>query len=218
MTGPLNFKSLREKLEKKFPKLRVAKGNSSIIPSAKMDEVLLATKAQYPRLPVWENIEHPRDNYFSIHILPLHLPLHPTLEEPIKDLQKQMLADGVNKDFCMLQDLYEERFSHVWVAETQRWIFKPVGMCTFLYRETSGSKYPIDEGSFSSTGKEKWWFNYAWLNPAQRNHRVLRNTVPYFKIWHPDFKLTREHPIVDKSLKDYPEHKQSRTGKSMMYE
>ena len=95
MTGHLNLKSLREKLEKRFPVLRAAKGNSTTIPSARMDEVLLATKAQYPRLPVWENIEHPRDNYFSIHILPLHLPLHPALEEPVKDLQRQMLGDGV---------------------------------------------------------------------------------------------------------------------------
>jgi len=215
MPGPLNLKRLRENIEKRFPVLQ--KARSTNIPSAAMDEVLLATRPKYPRLPVWENIEHPRDNYFSIHIVPLHSPLHPHLEEPIRELQKEMIADGVPQDLCKLNDPYEERFSHLWVAEIQRWVYRPIGMCTFLYRDMPVTQYAEDDGSFGSTAKEKWWLTYAWLNPAQRNHRVLRGTVPYFQKWHPDFVVGRDHVIVSKSLKDYPQHLQNRDGSSIIW-
>jgi hypothetical protein len=87
----------------------------------------------------------------------------------------------------------------------QRWTYRPIGIATFL-RELG-----------PETG-EDWWLSLIWLDRAQRNHHVLRNTVPYFKIWHPDFVLARDHIIVNKSLKNYPEHLRKTQESSMIWE
>jgi len=211
MTG--QFQRIREVLTKRLPKLGKPKARSAIIQNTGMEEILLATRPQYPSLPIWEKIEHPRDNYFSIYILPLHIPLHPQLDEPVRDLQRQMIEDNVGQDFCRLHDLYEDIFSHLWVAEIQRWTYRPIGLCSFVYRPAPAAR--LGEGT--PAGKDRWWMNMAWLNVAQRNHRVLRNTIPYFKKWHPDFLMARDHPIVNKSFKDNPEHLQNKTGKSLIW-
>lgn len=199
MSGHLQ--RIRDQIAKRFPKLTRLGGVNAKpghITGANMDGVLLETRRHYPDLPVWQKIEHPRDNYFSIYILPVHLPLHEVLQPAMKDLQHQMVGDGISPDQRQMRTLYEERFSHLWVAEVQRFTYHAIGLCTFV-REKS------PDGTLGPT----WWLSLVWLNPAQRNHQVLRNTVPYFKKWHPGFIVGRDHHIVNKSLKNYPEHLRS---------
>lgn len=201
-----HIQRIRDQILKRFPKLAKINAKPGFIAGADMDGVLMDTRGHYPDAPVWEKIEHPRDNYFSITILPLHMPLHGKLQPAMKELQNQMTADGVSTDQRKMSNLYEERFSHLWVAEVQRWLYQPVGICTFV-REKSPDGSP----------GAKWWLSLVWLNPAQRNHHVLRNTVPYFKRWHPGFIVGRDHNIVNRSLKNYPEHLRSDKPGSIMW-
>ncbi|HWB59801.1 MAG TPA: hypothetical protein VG733_09920 [Chthoniobacteraceae bacterium] len=198
MPGP--FQRIKEQIAKRFPKVNQPK--PGFIAGAEMDALLMDTRRHYPDQPVWEKIPHPRDNYFSINILPVHLPLHEALQPAMKHLQDQMTGDGIGTDQRQMNNLYEERFSHIWVAEVQRWVYQPVGICTFV-REKSPDGRAV-----------KWWLTLAWLNPAQRNHQVLRNTVPYFKKWHPGFIVGRDHNIVNRSLKNYPEHLRQSDGQN----
>src|SRR5580658_4849303 len=114
MTG--HIQRIREQLAKRFPKLAKIGAKEGCIGGAAMDGVLLETRKHYPDLPVWKKIEHPRDNYFSVCILPVHLPLHEALGPAMKDLQNQMVNDGVSPEQRQMRNLYEERFSHLWVA------------------------------------------------------------------------------------------------------
>ena len=205
MTG--HIQRIREQLAKRFPKLAKLAAKEGCITGAGMDGVLLEARKHYPDLPVWEKIEHPRDNYFTVYIMPVHLPLAGALEPAMKDLQNQMVNDGVSPDQRQMRNLYEERFSHLWVAEVQRWTYQAIGICTFV-REKSPD--PKRDGV--------WWMSLVWLNPAQRNHQLLRNTVPYFKKWHPGFIVGRDHNIVNRSLKNYPEHLREGTQESMMWQ
>jgi hypothetical protein len=193
MTGQIQ--RIREQIAKRFPKLGKPKARDGCVTGPDMDAVLLETRKHYPEMPVWQKIEHPRDNYFNIYILPIHQPMHEMLQPAMKDLQNQMERDGISPDQRQMHNEYEERFSHLWVAEIQRWNYHPIGICTFV-REKS------HDGDKDGT----WWLSLVWLNSAQRNHQILRNTVPYFKKWHPGFIVGRDHNIVNKSLKNYPEH------------
>ena len=198
---------MREKIAKRFPKLGKAKTREGCVTGADMDGVLRETGPLYPELPVWQKIEHPRDNYFNIHILPVHQPLHAMLQPAMKDLKNQMALDGIDPDQQRAHNIREERFSHLWVAEIQRWNYHPIGICTFL-------REPRADGNREWV----WWLSLAWLNPAQRNHQVLRNTVPYFKKWHPDFIVARDHNIMNRSLKNYPEHLRDFSANSTLWE
>ena len=204
MTG--HIQRIREQIAKRFPKLARLGAREGLITGANMDSVLLETRKHHPDLPVWEKIEHPRDNYFSIYILPVHLPAHEALQPAMKDLQHQMESDGISPDQRQMRNLYEERFSHLWVAEVQRWTYQPIGLCTF-----------VREKKPDGNRDANWWMSLVWLNPAQRNHQVLRNTVPYFKKWHPGFIVGRDHNIVNKSLKNYPQHLRESTPDSMLW-
>jgi hypothetical protein len=192
---------IQEKIATRFKELAKPKGGGGYITGPDMENVLLETRGHYPDMPVWEKIDQPRDNHFNIYILPLRMPLHEKLHAPMQDLQNQMIQDGLSPEQRQMSSLYEERFSHLWVAEIKRWNYHPVGISTFT-REVSPGK--------NQSGI--YWLSLIWLNLAQRNHHVLRNTVPYFKKWHPGFVVGRDHPIVNKSLKDYPEHLQNSTG------
>ena len=196
---------IREKFTKKFETLGKPKTPPGCIPNNDLGEILVQAREKYPNLPVWEQIEHPRDNYFSIHALPLLMPPHEGLKASLLDLKNQMIHDGVGTEQSKLQNRYEERFSHLWVAEMQRWTYRTIGIATFT-RETGR-----DSG-------EAWWLSLVWMNPAQRHHQVLRHTVPYFKKWHPGFVVAREHPIVNRSMKDYPEHLQAAENTSLIWE
>ena len=198
---------MREQIAKRFPKLGKAKTREGCVTGADMDGVLRETGPLYPELPVWQKIEHPRDNYFNIHILPVHQPLHAMLQPAMKDLKNQMALDGIDPDQQRAHNIREERFSHLWVAEIQRWSYNPRGIATFT-REISP-----DQGK-----RGIYWLSLIWLNVAQRNHHVLRNTVPYFEKWHPGFVVGRDHPIVNKSLKNYPGHLRNESVANPLWE
>jgi len=204
MTGHLQ--RIREQIAKRLPIPGKSKAKTGCIAGPDMESVLLDTRQHYRDLPVWEKIEHPRDNYFTINILPIHQPLHAMLQPAMQELQNQMEHDGVSPDQRKMSNLYEERFSHLWVAEIQRFNYHPIGICTFV-REKSPDN--VKEGT--------WWLSLVWLNSAQRNHQVLRNTVPYFKKWHPGFIVGRDHHIVNKSLKNHPEHLRDSTASNMLW-
>jgi len=199
------LKSIRDKITKPFQKHGKAKTPAGCIANSDLDVILVQAKERYPEFPVWDEINHPRDNYFTIHVLPLLMPLHEGLKGPMQDLKNQMLTDGAGIDLRQLRNAYEERFSHLWVAEMQRWTYRPIGITTFLRESGPNSR-------------DNWWLSMTWLNLAQRNHQVLRNTVEYFQVWHPGFIVARDHPIVNRSLKNYPEHLRGKEENSMIWE
>ena len=203
MQGP--FQRIRDQIAKNFPKLGKLGVKPGCIAGADMDGMLIELRKQHPDLPVWEKIEHPRDNYFTIHIMPVFHPAPELLQPMMNDLRTQMEADGLTKDQMQKQSFYEERFTHIWVAEVQRFIYQAIGQCTFVNEKGRDG------------GQPKWFLTMAWLNSAQRNHQVLRNSVPYFKRWHSGFIVGRDHNIVNRSLKKYPEHLRSGSPGSAMY-
>lgn len=201
-----NIQRIKENLAKRLKELR-PKAKDGRIAGGDLDPLLHGLREQYPNLPVFQSIPHPRDNHFSIYILPLPQPLPEILQPAITDLQNQMTQDGVSPDLRKAGG-YEQRQSHLWVAEFQRWSYHPIGVCTFL-EETRRRDNEV---------RTNHWLSHVWLNLAQRNHNVLRNSVEYFQKWHPRFVVSRDHGIINRSLKNHPQHLQNGRPSDAMWE
>jgi hypothetical protein len=104
MTG--HFQRIREQLAERFRNLGKPKTPPGCIPNADLGEILTKAGKTFPGFPVWDKIDHPRDNYFTIYIMPLILPLHESLKPAMQDLKNQMILEGVGVDQRQLRNSF----------------------------------------------------------------------------------------------------------------